>query len=92
MGPMRVVLLTDTDSLNQDGALPYKYHGQKLWQTVRQVVEDLQYRCDSIELNKLDFQEHESMHKYVSADIVIMVKTFFERKAKKPVFVSSSRT
>jgi len=80
MGPLKVVLLTDTDSLNQDGALPYKYFGQKLWETVRKVVEDLQYRCDAIEINKLDFQEHESMHKYLSADIVIMDVTNPDRR------------
>ncbi len=73
MGPLKVVLLTEPDSLNQDVALPYKYYGQKLWETIRAVVEELHYRCESVELHKLDFQEHESVNKYLSADIVIMV-------------------
>ena len=73
MAPLKVVLLTETDSLNQNGTLPYKYYGQKLWTTVRALVEELQHRCESVELHKLDFQEHESVNKYLNADIVIMV-------------------
>ncbi len=73
MGPLKVVLLTETDSLNRDVPLPYKYYGQKLWETIRLVIEELNFRCQSVELHKLDFQEHESVNKFLSADIVIMV-------------------
>ena len=76
MGPLKVVLLTESDSLKPDSNLPYKYYGQKLWETIRTVVEHLQYRCESVELHKLDFQEHESVNKYLSADIVIMVRKY----------------
>lgn len=85
MGPLKVVLVTDTDSLNQAAPLPYKYYGQKLWQTVRQVVDDLHYRCDAIEISKLDFQEHESVNKYLSADIVIMVDRSIDETNAKSV-------
>jgi hypothetical protein len=73
MGPLKVVLLTESDSLNRDVALPYKYYGQKLWQTIQASVEELHYRCESVELHKLDFQEHDSVNKFLNADIVIMV-------------------
>ncbi|CAF1688625.1 unnamed protein product, partial [Adineta ricciae] len=33
MGPLKVVLLTESDSLKPDVNLPYKYYGQKLWET-----------------------------------------------------------
>ncbi|CAF1521899.1 unnamed protein product [Adineta ricciae] len=80
MGPLKVVLLTESDSLKPDVNLPYKYYGQKLWETIRTVVEQLQYRCESVELHKLDFQEHESVNKYLSADIVIMDVTNQDRR------------
>jgi hypothetical protein len=73
MGPLKVVLLTESDSLKRDANLPYKYYGQKLWETIRTTVEELHYRCESVELHKLDFQEHESVNKFLNADIVIMV-------------------
>jgi hypothetical protein len=73
MGPLKVVLLTESDSLKRDANLPYKYYGQKLWETIQSVVEELHYRCESVELHKLDFQEHESVNKFLNADIVIMV-------------------
>jgi len=73
MPTLKVVLLTESDTLNRDVALPYKYYGQKLWETIRSIVNELHYRCESVELHKLDFQEHESVNKYLNADIVIMV-------------------
>lgn len=73
MGSLKVVFLTESDSLNQDAPLPYKYYGEKLWERLRGVVNELQYRCESVELHKLDFQEHESVNKFLNADIVIMV-------------------
>ena len=73
MGSLKVVLLTESDSLNRDVTLPYKYYGEKLWETLRGVVNELQYRSESVELHKLDFQEHESVNKFLNADIVIMV-------------------
>ena len=76
MGTLKIVLLTDADSLNQRESLPYKYHGQKLWDLVRRIVERLKYRCESVDLHKLDFQEEESVNKYLNADIVMMVRIF----------------
>jgi hypothetical protein len=73
MGSLKIVLLTEPDSLNGVVTLPYKYYGQKLWETIRTTVEELHYRCESVELHKLDFQEHESVNKFLNADIVIMV-------------------
>jgi hypothetical protein len=86
MGPLKIVLLTDTDSLNQNGALPYKYYGQKLWTTVRTLVEELHHRCESVELHKLDFQEHESVNKYLNADIVIMVTEMNDWGSVEPFY------
>lgn len=73
MSSLKVVLLTESDSLNRDVTLPYKYYGEKLWETLRGTVNELHYRCESVELHKLDFQEHESVNKFLNADIVIMV-------------------
>ncbi len=77
MGSLKIVLLTESDSLNQVVTLPYKYYGEKLWETIRATVEELHYRCESVELHKLDFQEHESVNKFLNADIVIMVGESF---------------
>ncbi|UJR22105.1 hypothetical protein I4U23_025170 [Adineta vaga] len=84
MGPLKVVLLTDSDSLKPDTNLPYKYYGQKLWETIRTVVDELKYRCESVELHKLDFQEHESVNKFLNADIVIMDVT---NQNRRPTFM-----
>ncbi|CAF4200401.1 unnamed protein product [Rotaria sordida] len=71
MPPLKVVLLTDSDSLNPNIPLPYKYYGQKLWETIQTIVYDLNYSCETVELHKLDFQEHESVNKFLNADIVV---------------------
>jgi hypothetical protein len=74
MTTLKVVLLSESDSFNQDVPLPYKYYGQKLWDTIRTIVTELKYGFDIVELHKLDFQEHESITKFLNADIVIMVR------------------
>ena len=87
MGSLKVVLLTESDSLNRDVTLPYKYYGQKLWETLRETVNELHYRCESVELHKLDFQEHESVNKFLNADIVLMVREEVVRSNENPHFV-----
>ncbi|CAF1581908.1 unnamed protein product [Adineta steineri] len=72
MSGLKVVLLTESDSLKQDAPLLYKSNGQKLWDTIRSIVSELHYCCETVELNKLDFQEHESVNKFLNAAIVIM--------------------
>lgn len=74
MPTSKVVLLTDSQSLNQNVPLPYKYYGHKLWETIQSILKDLNYSCEIVELNKLDFQEHESVNKFLNADIVLMVR------------------
>ena len=74
MALLKVVLLTDSDSLNPDVPLPYKYYGQKLWKTIETIIKRLNYSCEIVDLHKLDFQEYESVNKFLNADIVIMVK------------------
>jgi hypothetical protein len=74
MAYLKVVLLTDSESLNPDVPLPYKYHGQKLWKTIETIINELNYSCETVELDKLDFQEYESVNKFLNADIVIMVQ------------------
>ncbi|CAF4164534.1 unnamed protein product, partial [Rotaria sordida] len=80
MPPLKVVLLTDSDSLNPNIPLPYKYYGQKLWETIQTIVYDLNYSCETVELHKLDFQEHESVNKFLNADIVVMDVTNQDRR------------
>ncbi|CAF3198574.1 unnamed protein product [Rotaria sp. Silwood2] len=80
MGPLKVVLLTESNSLTGNDALPYKYYGQKLWEKIQLIVEELHYRCESVDLHKLDFQEHESVNKFLNADIVIMDVTNPDRR------------
>jgi hypothetical protein len=77
MASLKVVLLTESDSLNPDVPLPYKYFGQKLWETIQTIVSEQKYCCETVELHKVDFQEHESVTKFFNADIVIMVKYKF---------------
>jgi hypothetical protein len=74
MASLKIVLLTESVLLNQDVSLPYKYYGQKLWETIQIIVRELHYSCEIVELHKLDFQEHESVNKFLNADIVIMVR------------------
>ncbi len=74
MSSLKVVLLTESDSLNPDVPLPYKYYGQKLWKTIETIVNELNYSCETVDLHKLDFQEHESVNKFLNAHIVIMVR------------------
>lgn len=69
----KVVLLTESDSLNPDVPLSYKYYGPKLWETIEKTINELNYSCEIVELHKLDFQEYESVNKFLTADIVIMV-------------------
>ncbi|CAF1245691.1 unnamed protein product [Adineta steineri] len=85
MGSLKVVLLTESDSLKRDANLPYKYYGQKLWETIQSVIVELNYRCESVELHKLDFQEHESVNKFLNADIVIMVDV--TNQDRRPTFM-----
>ncbi|CAF4500768.1 unnamed protein product, partial [Rotaria magnacalcarata] len=80
MSTLKVVLLTDSDSLNQNIPLPYKYYGKKLWETVQNIVTELKYPCEIVELDKLDFQEHESVNKFLNADIVLMDVTNQDRR------------
>jgi hypothetical protein len=74
MAFLKIVLLTDSDSLNPDVPLPYKYYGQKLWKAIETIISELSYDCETVELHKLDFQEYESVNKFFNADIVIMVR------------------
>ncbi|CAF4592052.1 unnamed protein product [Rotaria sp. Silwood1] len=80
MPSLKVVLLTDSDSLSRNTPLPYKYYGQKLWETIQTTVKKLNYSCETVELNKLDFQEHESVNKFLNAEIVIMDVTNQDRR------------
>lgn len=73
MSLLKVVLLTESDSLNPDVSLSYKYYGQKLWETIEKIIHELNYSCETVDLHKLDFQEYESVNKFLNADIVIMV-------------------
>ncbi|CAF0727583.1 unnamed protein product [Rotaria sordida] len=70
----------NSDSLNPNIPLPYKYYGQKLWETIQTIVYDLNYSCETVELHKLDFQEHESVNKFLNADIVVMDVTNQDRR------------
>lgn len=74
MTSLKVVLLTESDLLNQSTSVSNKYHGQKLWDTIRSIVNEIHYNCETVELDKLDFQEHESVNKFLNADIVLMVR------------------
>jgi hypothetical protein len=87
MSRLKVVLLTEAEAVNSDAPLPYKYYGQKLWNTIRTVVNELNYRCESVDLHKLDFQEHESVNKFLGADIVIMVRQIFLFDYIKSLFI-----
>ena len=45
----------------------------KMWHVVEKAVENLKYHLDTTEIEKLDFQQYESVNKILDADIVIMV-------------------
>jgi hypothetical protein len=75
MTSLKVVLLTESSSLSPEVPLTYKYYGQKLWATIETIVNELSYGYETVELSKLDFQEYESVNKFLNADIVIMVRS-----------------
>ncbi|UJR26998.1 hypothetical protein I4U23_008305 [Adineta vaga] len=79
MNALKVVLLTESNSLSQDVSSNCKY-GQKLFESIRTIVTDLHYSCETVELNKLDFQEYESVDKFLNAAIVIMDVTNPDRR------------
>ncbi|CAF2127693.1 unnamed protein product [Rotaria magnacalcarata] len=80
MGSLKVVLLTESNSLAENAALPYKYYGHILREKILAITEELHYRCECVDVHKLDFQEHESVNKFLNADIVIMDVTNQDRR------------
>jgi hypothetical protein len=70
---IKIVLVTELDSIDAVEALPLKTYANKLWLLIKRIVAELNHTFDIVELSKLDFQEDESVNKYLYADIVIMV-------------------
>ena len=77
MTSLKVVLLSDSNSLNGDVSPQYKGCREKLWATINTTIKKLNYSCEIVDLHKLDFQEYESVNKFFNADIVVMVREKF---------------
>ena len=74
MALLKVVLLTDSGSFNLSTTLPHNNHDQKLWDTIETTIIELNYRCETVELDQLEVQEQKTVDKFHNADIVIMVR------------------
>lgn len=72
-GFLKVVLLTESDTVDPNAPATLKNDRRELWKTIRHIVLELNYQCEIVELSKLDFQEQESVPKFFNAHIVIMV-------------------
>lgn len=70
---VKVVLLTGSNSRHEQPTSVHEHRTDRLWKKVHAVVTELGYSCETIDLNKLDFQEDESVDKFFDAAIVIMV-------------------
>lgn len=68
MSSLKIVFLIESDAPS-----PVKPPGRTLWDTIGMIIHELHYSYDTVELDKLDFQEQESVNKFLNADIVIMV-------------------
>ncbi|CAF0940704.1 unnamed protein product, partial [Didymodactylos carnosus] len=76
---MKCVCVTENGKVKTDGNV------KPLWDTISSCIEnDLNYHCEFIDFNKLDFQEHETLNKFLTADIVLMDVT---NTQKRPVFM-----
>lgn len=73
MVSIKVVLLTEPDANAADLATASKSHQQLLAKKIENIVVDLNYKFETVEFSKLQFQEQESVDKFLSANIVIMV-------------------
>ena len=68
MSSLKIVFLIESNV-----PLPVKSPGRTLWETIGMIIREMHYSYETVELDKLDFQEQESVNKFLNADIVIMV-------------------
>ena len=73
MVSIKVVLLIEPDANASDLSTASKSHQQLLAKKIESVVNELKYKFETVEFSKLQFQEQESVDKFLSANIVIMV-------------------
>ena len=71
MIPFNIILLTEPDMIDQ--TTPSPSHPQ-LWKTIEMTIQHIDYRCESVKLDQLDFNEQDSNNKVLNADLVIMVR------------------
>lgn len=72
MSSIKVVLLTEYDTEKTESIKSFNH---QLSTVIERIVNELKYSFDSVDLNRLDFQENESLNKFTNADIVIMDAT-----------------
>lgn len=68
MSSLKIVFLIESNVPS-----PVKSPGRTLWETIGMIIREMHYSYETVELDKLDFQEQESVNKFLNADIVIMV-------------------
>lgn len=91
MVSIKVVLLTEPDANAPDLSTASKSHQQLLAKKIENVVNELTYKFETVEFSKLQFQEQESVDKFLSANIVIMVRRLDENFVKI-LFSSKKKT
>lgn len=72
MSTIKVVLLTEYDRETSDTIKAFNINNQLL-SVIETIANEFKYSFDSVDLNRLDFQENESLNKFTNADLVIMV-------------------
>ena len=69
MASLKIVFVIESNVPSTD-----KSPKRTLWDTIGMILRELHYPYETVELDKLDFQEQESVNKFLNADIVIMVR------------------
>jgi len=72
MSTIKVVLLTEYDRETSDTIKTFNINNELL-NVIETIANEFKYSFDSVDLNRLDFQENESLNKFTNADLVIMV-------------------
>ena len=84
MIPFNIILLTEKNSSDQTNSLSCTHQSQQLWSTVETVIHKMQYRYETLTLDRLDAQDQEAVGKVLNADLVIMVRCSLKEETEIP--------
>ncbi|CAF4357682.1 unnamed protein product [Rotaria sp. Silwood2] len=80
MIPFNIVLFTGSDLFDHTTSTSSVHHSQLLWRNIETTIQRINYRCETVQLDQLDFSEQENINKVLNADLVIMDVTNQEHR------------